>query len=568
MAAATDQARRNRTRQRGAAAVFAAIALVAGLSATFLAIDLGRLYYVQRDLQRMANLAALDAARMAGGCMGVPDNVAETAHAEAVRSVVVNQGEAGFVPAGGVQVGQRRVGTDGRRYFEPLEDPDEKNRAVQVSLQRSAPSRLLPFARSSARTLAATAAAYSRPQATVEVGSQLADLNPDLLNQLLGGLLGGPVAVGVGGYQGLFDASVPITQVLEEITVGTPEELFATPVPVPDLLNALADVLADQGNAAAAAAAAAIASAATVGTSVTPAELVGVEEPAAGALVGAGALILSAAQQANASVADGTNLVDFPVDLPSPFEDGGVEVRIIEASQQTQLSAGEPSGGGDDFARNAQALVQASLPFNVLTVGRVDLPLWVQGAQATAYVRDIRCARRGVPGDTVFLNARTAIARVGIGRFDDIELPNPTPRPADILALDVAGTRVRVVGWAMVEVGRHEDLPLRYDGPFPETQTVGTPPGEALAGAALDLASRVELELVLPAGLPPLQTQAVLALARPILENTIRPALVQALESGGQDVLESLTEEIGLRLGGADITVHSVLADEPVLFTR
>ncbi|HWY25409.1 MAG TPA: hypothetical protein VNX47_10850, partial [Nevskia sp.] len=40
-------------RQRGAAAVFALAAMIAGLAALLLGINVGMLYYAQRDLQRL-----------------------------------------------------------------------------------------------------------------------------------------------------------------------------------------------------------------------------------------------------------------------------------------------------------------------------------------------------------------------------------------------------------------------------------------------------------------------------------------------------------------------------------
>jgi Predicted membrane protein len=54
--------------QKGAAAVFVAIVLVALVGIIVVGIDIGRLYYGQRSLQRDANLAALEGARALGGC--------------------------------------------------------------------------------------------------------------------------------------------------------------------------------------------------------------------------------------------------------------------------------------------------------------------------------------------------------------------------------------------------------------------------------------------------------------------------------------------------------------------
>ena len=79
-------------RQRGAVAVFAAITMVALLSALALAVDVGRLYYAQRDTQRLADVAALDASRVVSGCAstsGVPGSKAQ-ALAEVMASLARN----------------------------------------------------------------------------------------------------------------------------------------------------------------------------------------------------------------------------------------------------------------------------------------------------------------------------------------------------------------------------------------------------------------------------------------------------------------------------------------------
>ena len=54
--------------QRGVAAIFAAVAVLAGITAFGLIYDIGLIYSAQRDLQRVANVAALDAAMATGGC--------------------------------------------------------------------------------------------------------------------------------------------------------------------------------------------------------------------------------------------------------------------------------------------------------------------------------------------------------------------------------------------------------------------------------------------------------------------------------------------------------------------
>src|SRR5687768_17032070 len=77
-------------RQRGASAILVAVLLFALLSALLAALDVGRLYFAQRELQKLANLAALDAARAVGGCHGAVADPAGTAAAAARASIGAN----------------------------------------------------------------------------------------------------------------------------------------------------------------------------------------------------------------------------------------------------------------------------------------------------------------------------------------------------------------------------------------------------------------------------------------------------------------------------------------------
>ncbi|HKY90196.1 MAG TPA: pilus assembly protein TadG-related protein, partial [Nevskiaceae bacterium] len=89
------QVGRSLARQRGAVIVYVAFFLGVLLAAAALAIDIGRLYNAQRELQRAANIAALDAASVSGGCYGnlggdLLDSPLAVAQAEALESLARN----------------------------------------------------------------------------------------------------------------------------------------------------------------------------------------------------------------------------------------------------------------------------------------------------------------------------------------------------------------------------------------------------------------------------------------------------------------------------------------------
>lgn len=579
-----------RRRQRGVAAVFAAGGIVAGIAALGFALDLGRLYYTQRSLQRMTNLAALDAARVTGGCLELPADPLQLAFNEARDAVERNGGDANWVQAGNVQIG-RRVVAGGIRSFEPMSSG--KHSAVQVRVQRPMPTRLIPLPGGpGSGQLSAVAAAESRPQASVSVGTGVAEFDPALLNAFFDQAFndGDGVNLGAIDYQNLFSAQIRVGDFIDaQVNEGTPEQILRDTITIPGFLSALAQALGAAGNSAAAAAAAALAEGADAARTVVPAEILGIEEgfegPATQALVNVGQMINAAAQ------AVATGALNLPITLPPPLPDATAQVNIREPSQPAVLTPGGPTAPGDDnFARNTQILVegQAPLTVNVLGLTSVQLPFFVQGAQATAEVQDIACARRGQENDIVTVGARSSITRIGVGEFDNPNAPNPSPQPSPILdtnttvtvtnALGVAVTvpvRVVATGSGYANVGSSQNQTLVYEGPFDgvdDTQRLGTPPPSAIAASMAavlgDLEVDVEATVIGPLD-PLLQPLVDAEIAK--LETAVDDALTDAINSqfpSRMDAALDATSPLGLTLGGADVTVHSVQASPPLLFTR
>ncbi|MEQ1439609.1 pilus assembly protein TadG-related protein [Fontimonas sp. SYSU GA230001] len=560
-------------RQRGAVAVLAALAVAAGLVALALAIDVGRLYSAQRDLQRVANLAALDAARVSGGCLGEPDDPGLAAYNETLGSIERNDGHRHSIAPVAVELG-REVRAGGKRVFEAV--PGRSRQAVRVVLRRPAPTRLLPLA-PAAPQLVASAAAQSRPYASVHVGSRLIDLHPDL-NGILPAAFGG-ASPGLSGpsYRSLFEASVPVDTIIDGIGDETPDSVDRRPLSVAELLHRLADALAAAGNDAAAAAAQAIADASDSSAQLMPEQIVAVERDAAAALgrapVGAGDLTLLAAQ--TAAEQQGA-LIDLIVTLPPPLGDSSVVLRILDPGQIAPLTPGSGGEGEPEFASNTQALVQANLVAPSTALGRpLQLPVWVEVAQATARVTDIECARHGQPQDIVRVDARSSISRVGVGRFNNLGAPAPVPQPATLVDVNLpAGllgipvpVRVRVTGSAFVDLPGDERS-LDFAGPYPQSQAIGRTNVLALYDAVAQLPMNLALDVdIAPLGGLGAVSGALLASARQTLQQALRAEVADALALASDPLADALARA-GLTVGGADITVYGVVAKEPYLFTR
>ncbi|WP_158608377.1 pilus assembly protein TadG-related protein [Stagnimonas aquatica] len=245
MTSKTLHPRAPRHRQAGAVAVFAALTLVALLSALALAVDVGRLYYAQRDTQRLADVAALDASRVVSGCAsssGVPGSKAQ-ALAEVMASLARNSSSTKDYTVS-VQIGRQLSNPGGLRGFQELGDGDDRLDAVRVRISRQQPTRIFPLVTGN-RDASLTAVAVGSQQAVgaFNVGSGLLSLNTQqsaLLNPLLRALLcpngGAACTAGINltaaDYAGLANAHVSLGNLLAGAT-----ELGLGVQDVSDLLN-------------------------------------------------------------------------------------------------------------------------------------------------------------------------------------------------------------------------------------------------------------------------------------------------------------------------------------------
>ena len=384
--------------------------MIAALVSVGLAIDLGNLYLSQRSLQRMANMAALDAAIVNSGCLAERRNPLARSREEARASVQRNGGQPDWLdPLTGLALGQRHSSGGVYRFLETTAD---RASAVRVSLQRPLPQRLIPvFAPTPEGRLIARAAAEALPHATVNVGSFLADASPPLKDSMLCALLdcgGLQLDLGVLGYEELFSAEVT----LSELVPGDPDEeeiprFLDEPVTVDGLLGLLADALAETGQLAAATVVQTIADASDAVEPVLPGEVFGVVEglegPLSEAVLNAGQLVVGLAEtvgQGNAvtAVIDGLGLLPAlgPVTMIVRRPDGSTTVVGPGGFDET----GEPF----TEAASARGFLQLDLDLGSVSGSPASLSLFVELASARARLDGIDCARRGQPQTRVLMS--------------------------------------------------------------------------------------------------------------------------------------------------------------------
>lgn len=252
-------------RQRGAYVVLTAVVMLSLVLSVGLALDTGRLHLEKRQLQRVADMAALEAA----GAVMLISHAEDGELEEAAQAATERNGykhntddqpsdiDDIRVKAKGGGVCHEDTGGDGGliRRFYPFDGGETKpagacseleRHAVEVTIEYMAsPSLFGSLWGDDGVKMTATAMAQ-RSQAeeyvVFSVGSRLlsVDTNDSILDSLIGGLLEADAAVA--GFGGIADVTVNLSDLLDvpELRVGSAEELLSAELTLLDLVKAVA----------------------------------------------------------------------------------------------------------------------------------------------------------------------------------------------------------------------------------------------------------------------------------------------------------------------------------------
>lgn len=248
-------------RQRGAIGLVAVLTLAMAMVFGLLAVDGGRLYMEKRKLQRVADMAALEAAGQSATCNGIGPQAAALASAAAARNgFTVGTGNTLATTCGSVTTGANSL-----RSFAANPAIAEAIRVVATS---NVPTSFAAGVRSLAAGQAipstiplsaqAVAAAPLPPRAMLRLGSTLATMDTrksNLLNALIDPL-GGRVTLDAVGWQGIANTNIKLLDFLDQLAItanvsaGNYDELLGKSLHATDLIQAAATVLARNGAAA------------------------------------------------------------------------------------------------------------------------------------------------------------------------------------------------------------------------------------------------------------------------------------------------------------------------------
>ena len=567
-------------RHTGAVSFSAIGALAMAVIFAALAIDVGRLGWVAKQLQDTADLAAMDTMTDAGWCAG-KTALSQAELAAAAQASAQRNGYTGdLVAENAVETGTLST-VNGRYAFVPGGPMAEVN-AVRVTTTQTVPSSLVAGGWLGGDTrLQRQAVAHDVVLGAFSAGSFLGSVSSDdslVLNPVMSGLLGGSVSLSAVSYEGLAAAEVSLGELAAASaalghSADSVEGFLNASMTVGEFLQVMTNALGS-GNAAYADLNG-LAMAAAMPDDIDVGDLIRVssdrKDDAAEVDLNVFDLVSGSAQIANEG-----NTVNIPLTLNLPLGLGDVDVdlHLIEGPQYDIGLPGRDAGGDwRTQVRTGQGRLEISIDLSdslAILGGLVEvdgtLKLYADFARASAWLEQIRCADADSLAHAVRIGARTGAVDLGIGQFDDISDPAGGTSPGPALSVDVGGGLVSLTAGvsAVTQVASPRDARLDYTvsqaSPLPQEQTAGTPLAGALGNMTGSLAS--SLDITLSGG----GLLGVLGLTLSDIDNALVGTLLAPLLNVIDDLLlDPLLRALGVHVGGVDVQLIDILRRDPRL---
>ncbi|MDD4880912.1 MAG: pilus assembly protein TadG-related protein [Gallionellaceae bacterium] len=535
--------------QTGAISVMAAAGMAALVASALLAVDLGNLFYTKRQLQNVADTAALsavsdlpNAAYIATDTASKNDFTVPGVHSNTLETVT---GRYDTDTTDGIYQGTFSAGGD----------PEQQN-AVKVTVTTQQPY----FFMAGNREISATATATRTAEAGFSIGSGLLNIDTRqsaLLNAILGKLLHTSLNLDAMSYQGLATAHVNLLDLVRvEGHVGTVNELLGLDLSLADVLHLTAQALGqndilylDLEN---------LANLEALGNlHLKLGDLIKLSvadgESAASADLNVLQLISLSAQ-----VANGDHFLDVPItNINIP---GILSLDLALSLIEPPSIAIGPAGKGADGqwltrAHTAQTRLKVDVKVLEMLGGLLHLPIYLELAKGQAWLENIEC-RSPLDDSTVTIGATSGIAGIYIG---EVNIPDVmTNREVAVTGDNIEKTKVLdLLGLLWIKAKAGIDLPggggdLAFNGPFDDQNTQRIS-GLETAGLFSSLSNTLGLELGGPLG------DLLNTLLEILLGVTPGELLTQVLDlltpvlSLLDDILAPVLSLLGLQLGYADV---------------
>ncbi len=538
----------------GVAAMMTALCLTALVGSAALGVDLGDVYMKTRQLQGVADLAAM------ASVQSLDPTATSTPAATAQTTATLNPWPGGIVAqtVTGLYAANASVPA-AQRFTATTASPN----AVQVTLRAPVPLYFasLLIGRSSVSVTRSAVAARAQ-FAALSIGSGLASLNGGVANALLSALTGSQVQLSVLNYQALASADVdmlrymPALQTRAGLQTLSFSQVLNSSVAPSAALSALADALASSGQAAAASAAQTLAAAST-GLPATPLSQILDLGPydsqdqttdGSGASLTVGSLSLA---DAILTASNGSRQLSVPLNGLVP---GVAQTTLWLAIGQrpSQSSWLTVTAAGQVVVRTAQMrlYIQASLAPELLSAvtggSLITLPIYVEAASAQAKLQGMQCPA-SASDQGMDLSVSPSLGTYALAQADPTTLGNFAAPVALQTAQLLNAVLVRATAYSRVDIGGGQsswqavhftqaDVAANTMKSVFTSDIAKASVASLLASTSAQVQTPVPTLGVSPVTISPL-LQAILVQAAPALDATI--AQVEAMS--------------GVRVGEADV---------------
>ncbi|XJO17833.1 TadG family pilus assembly protein [Variovorax sp. UC122_21] len=556
--------------------VIAAVALSLIVIA-LIGTELGYLFFMKREFQKAADLAAL------AGAQKLQTTTATNRCSQAAGVAINNAGQ--NLP--GISInppdcGNWRTGQASETAAGCFTNTDDHFltggaplNAIRIRINQPAPT-LLPIFPWDRTICVQAIAALDEPQASFSVGSGVARLNQGALNQLLGLLLGTTINLSLADYTGLANAKLNLLGMVDalHLNAGTVDQLAQSNITLAQLLNAAIEVLPQGNDSQTVSLVASLLrgmlnltggldlNTVTINLLKT-AEQAGLlsldldttdPRSALNGNVSVLNLLSVALQVANGqSAAAAATTISLP-----PLAKVGVRAKVIEpptiaigppgyysdGTAKTQAHTGQvraglnvqilTAAGGNNSLLDIPLLLRVSLPAGQL----INLPIYAEVASGDANLEDVRCTAGDGKYD-VAINAAPGLAHVFLGNIPTAFSNTTSP-------------------WASLPKERFKLVSLRID----LLGSILTPPINVDLLAKLDLSipangsiSRTTLNYRFDPNTPTSQQNLIQTVG---LEQSLGAAIGSAIRSGALDVVLN-TSGLGLVTNVLNALVNNLI---------
>jgi uncharacterized membrane protein len=539
---------------RGGVTMIAAGGMLMSIGFAAFAVDLGSIYVRSRELQGIADAAALAAASDPANAAAAANAVIAANAWDGTVTVEIETGRYRFDTA--VPVDQRFAASES--------SPD----AVRVRLRSQAPLYFARLWREGGVDIDRVATASRARLASFSIGSRLAAVNGGLVGSYLSELAGTSLNLSVMDYDALLDADVDLLAFSEalatqlDVTALSFDEILASDVTAPQAFSALADAL-DTGNQASAASVVRQIAGKISGEQIDLSKLIDLGPY--GAQDKAGKVDLARANgyefaQAMLQLANGDRQVQLDAGASIPGL-SDVDITIAVGDRPANSAWLTITDDGDTVIRTAQTriFVDAKAPGNALLttlgIGSVRLPLFIELASAEAKLHDIGCGT-GPADRSVDLDVRPGVGHLSIADIDLAKIADHKTPMVEKNAAIVTTLLLKVSGKARADVGGVTWQRVAFGGSDITGHVVKTvSTSDIVAGVVQSLATTITLT-VQPLGLFPIATGPVAAAVAGRLGVLAGPL---------DGLVNTLTDLVGVKLGQADVRVGGVRCGQPAL---